>query len=207
MIKATDLILVLAATALCAGTGIVTGTGAGVNARRLLDDSNGQGNGEGNGDDATCITTSTPKDFVRLWGIELGSDAAYNATELKGLPCDDSWESYNATSAPYLEHNVWASAPAVLKEVMSSLKLSTGDPDSEVFRCGKEGVKWYTVNDFRGCALKDGKTFEYRGKSYTNTDDTHVDSLAATISYVCNGQARRRDVGVTYTAVAETKCI
>lgn len=178
--------IVLAAAALCAGT----------DARRLTDAS----------DDASCVTVSTPKDFIRLWGIELGGDAATDVDALGGLPCDDSWETYDADSAPYLKKDVWASAPATLKEVMASLKLSSGDPDAEVFRCGKEGVRWYTVNDFKGCALRDGETFDYRGKAYKNTGKTHVDSLAATLSYVCNGQARRRDIGVTYTAVVETKC-
>ena len=109
-------------------------------------------------------------------------------------------------SAPYLESDVWASAPATLKEVMSNLELMTGDPNSDVFRCGKEGVRWYTVNDFKGCALKNGETFKYRGKAYTNTDTTHVDSLAMTLSYVCNQQSRRRDIGVTATAIMKTKC-
>ena len=94
----------------------------------------------------------------------------------------------------------------LLKEVMSSLELMTGDPNSEVFRCGQEGVRWCTVNDFKGCALKNGETFKYRGKAYTNTDTTHVDSLAMTLSYVCNQQARRRDIGVTATAIMQTKC-
>ncbi len=64
----------------------------------------------------------------------------------------------------------------------------------------------YTVNDFKGCALKNGETFKYRGKAYTNTDTTHVDSLAMTLSYVCNQQSRRRDIGVTATAIMKTKC-
>jgi hypothetical protein len=184
MTKSSAVVAVLAA-ALCAGA----------DARRLMDD----------GGDTTCVTTSTPKDFVRLWGIELGGDAATDVDALS-LPCDDAWETYDADSAPYLKNDVWASMPATLKEVMSSLKLMTGDPNSEVFRCGNEGVRWYTVNDFKGCALKDGETFDYRGKAYTNTDKTHVDSLAVTLSYVCNGQARRRDIGVTATAIMETKC-
>ena len=169
---------------------------AGADARRLMDA----------GDDTTCVTTATPKDFVRVWGIELGGDAATDVEALMGLPCDDAWETYDADSAPYLESDVWASAPATLKEVMSNLELMTGDPNSDVFRCGKEGVRWYTVIDFKGCALKNGETFKYRGKAYTNTDTTHVDSLAMTLSYVCNQQSRRRDIGVTATAIMKTKC-
>lgn len=193
MIKATT--FALAAIALCAST----------DARRLMDDSNDNSN-DTNNDNESCVTTTTPKDFVRLWGIEIGNDAATDIDQLGGLPCDDAWESYDAESAPYLKKDVWASTPATLKEVMSSLKMMTGDTNAEVFRCGKEGVKWYTVNDFKGCALRDGETFNYRGKAYRNKDNAHVDSLAATISYVCNGQARRRDIGVSYTAVVETKC-
>ena len=165
---------------------------AGANARRLNAD-----------DGSTCINTSTPKDFIRMWGLELGET---DVNALQGLPCDDQWESYDSESAPYLEHAVQASMPSVLKEVMSSLKLMTGDPNSEVYRCGPKGVKWFTVNEWKGCTLKDGETFTYRSKNYKNTDASHVDSLAATVSYVCNGEARRRDIGVSYTAIAEEKC-
>ena len=166
---------------------------AGANARRLNAD-----------DGSTCINTSTPKDFIRMWGLELGET---DVNALQGLPCDDQWESYDSESAPYLQHAVQASMPSVLKEVMSELKYMTGDADSEVFRCGAEGVKWFTVNEWKGCALKDGEKFSYKGKTYSNTPKSHVDSLSATVSYVCNGQARRRDVGVTYTAIVEDKCV
>ena len=169
---------------------------AGANARRLNAD-----------DGSTCITTSTPKDFVRLWNLELGGDAATDINQVSGLPCDDKWESYDSESAPYLQSDVQASMPSVLKEVMSELKYMTGDSDSEVFRCGAEGVKWFTVNEWKGCALKNGEKFSYKGKTYSNTPKSHVDSLSATVSYVCNGQARRRDVGVTYTAIVEDKCV
>jgi hypothetical protein len=181
MTKATAI-----AVALCA---------AGVNARHLNAD-----------DGSTCIATSRPKDFIRVWGLELGGDAATDVNALDGLPCDDNWDSFDKDNAPYLEHAVQASMPSVLKEVMAELKLMTGDPNSEVFRCGAEGVKWFTVNDWKGCALKDNQTFQYRGKSYKNTAKSHVDSLAATVSYVCNGQARRRDIGVTYSAIVEDTC-
>ena len=178
------------AVALCA---------AGADARRLNQDDSAD-------DGSTCITTSPPKDFVRLWNLELGGDAATDINQVSGLPCDDKWESYDSESAPYLQSDVQASMPSVLKEVMSSLKLMTGDPNSEVYRCGPKGVKWFTVNEWKGCTLKDGETFTYRSKNYKNTDASHVDSLAATVSYVCNGEARRRDIGVSYTAIAEEKC-
>ena len=67
---------------------------------------------------------------------------------------------------------MWASMPAALKEVMSSLELMTGDPNCEVLRCGKERVRWYTVTDFKGCARKDGETFNYRGKASPAADGT-----------------------------------
>lgn len=117
--------------------------------RRLLQDDNG----------STCIQTSTPKDFIRIWGLELGGDAATNVEDLDGLPCDGQWEDFSKDSAPYLQHAVYSSMPATLKEVMAELKVMTGDPKSSVFRCGPKGVKWYTVNDFRGCTLRDGETF------------------------------------------------
>ena len=176
------------AVALCAAT---------PDARRLLQDDDG----------STCIQTSTPKDFIRIWGLELGGDAATNVEDLDGLPCDGQWEDFSKDSAPYLQHAVYSSMPATLKEVMAELKVMTGDPNSSVFRCGPKGVKWYTVNDFRGCTLRDGETFNYKGKNYANTDGSHIESLAATVSYVCNGEARRRDIGVTYSAILEDKCV
>ena len=179
---------VAVAVALCAAT---------PDARRLLQDDDG----------STCIQTSTPKDFIRIWGLELGGDAATNVEDLDGLPCDGQWEDFSKDSAPYLQHAVYSSMPATLKEVMAELKVMTGDPKSSVFRCGPKGVKWYTVNDFRGCTLRDGETFKYKGNNYTNTDGSHIESLAATVSYVCNGEARRRDIGVTYSAIFEDKCV
>jgi len=36
---------------------------------------------------------------------------------------------------------------------------------------------------------------------------TWVHSIKATVSYVCNNQARRRDIGVSYTAVVRSECL
>jgi hypothetical protein len=158
-------------------------------------------------DDASggvCLTTTVPQDggFVRFWDVELGQT---DLSKVSGLPCDGDWETFQK-NAQYLKGNMWASAGTVLaKDLMADLALMTGDPDSEVFYC-PDGVKWFALRDFAGCALKDGKKWTYRGKTYENEGSSSLQSVKMTLSYVCNKQARRRDVGISYTTVVETSC-
>ena len=74
-----------------------------------------------------------------------------------------------------------------------------------MYYCDK-GIKWYTVNNFKGCALKDGKTYDYRGKKYKASGKNGVMEVGMTISYVCNQNARVRSAAVSYTAATKTDC-
>jgi hypothetical protein len=155
-------------------------------------------------DQASCVTEQMPTDYVRLWGLELGEK---NVDKVGGLQCDGDWDDFES-NAQYLKSSMWASSAGLLaEEVMPSLEIMGENGGADVYYC-PDGVKWYTLNDFQGCSLKDGKSWDYRGKTYKNAKDgsTYVQSVRATLSYVCNKQARIRNVGVSYTAVIEPQC-
>jgi len=126
---------------------------------------------------------------------------------LQGLPCDGDWDDFQTNARQY-KSDMWNQAADALTEaVQPSLAVVDANSPDNAYLC-EDGIKWYTVNSFKGCTLKDGKTFDYRGKTYKNDENGNegVMSVAMTVSYVCNKQARVRDMGFSYTTVTKTDC-
>lgn len=155
-------------------------------------------------DDWSCVTEARAANIIRLWDEELGETKLSN---VGGLQCDDADFQSFGTNDRTLRSDMWNQAADVLtEELMPTLALQKdANEDADVYYCDN-GIKWYTLNSFKGCSLKDGKTFEYRGKTYKAQGDEGVMSVAMTLSYVCNQQARVRNVGISYTTTTKTAC-
>jgi len=152
--------------------------------------------------DWSCVTEARASDFIRQWDEELGE------TKLSNIPdrCDDpDFESFENNARQY-QSDIWNQAADFLTEVfMPTLNVQGTNNDADVYYCDN-GIKWYTVNDFKGCTLKDGKTYDYRGKKYKASGNDGVMEVGMTISYVCNQNARVRNVAVSYTTATKTDC-
>lgn len=152
--------------------------------------------------DWSCVTEARATDFIRQWDEELGE------TDLSKIPdrCDDpDFESFEDNARQY-QSDIWNQAADFLTEVyMPTLQVQGKNGDADMYYCDK-GIKWYTVNNFKGCALKDGKTYDYRGKKYKASGKNGVMEVGMTISYVCNQNARVRSAAVSYTAATKTDC-
>lgn len=155
----------------------------------------------GQDDNKYCVTEARATDIIRLWDEELGGTKISSVV----LPtCDDKGWSPIERNQQNLRSDMWNQAADVLtEELMPTLADQFGD--AENYLC-PDGIKWYTLNDFKGCALNDGETFEYRSKKYKAKGNDGVMTVGMTLSYVCNGGARRKDVGLSYTTVTKTDC-
>jgi hypothetical protein len=154
--------------------------------------------------DARCIYQALPEKFVRVWDLDLGQTSL---SKVGGLPCDKDWERISTDDQGSRTGVTNSIGDLLIEEVMDDL-LAMGDNDNASAYYCPDGIRWYSVNTFNGCNLEDGKKFSLKGKTYENNDEdmSWVQSIKATVSYVCNKQARRRDIGVSYTAVVSSEC-
>ena len=164
------------------------------------------GAGAAQAKDARCINTNLPVDWIRIWDLELGET---DLDKVGGLPCDKNWDrTPSDDSVPVDIQNSIGELLIAKDGVMDTLEVMGTNGDADVYYC-EDGLRWFSVDQYGGCTLKDGKRFKYKGKTYKNTspnskgDYKYVDSVKATVSYVCNGQARIRRIGVSYSAVVK----
>ena len=151
----------------------------------------------------SCVTEARATDFIRQWDEDLGETKLSNIADR----CEDEpdFEPFEDNARQY-QSDMWNQAADFLTEVfMPTLNVQGTNGGADVYYCDK-GIKWYTVNAFKGCTLKDGKTYSYGGKKYKASGNKGVMEVGMTISYVCNEQARVRDVAVSYTTATKTAC-
>lgn len=151
----------------------------------------------------SCVTEARATDFIRTWDEQLGG------TKLSSLAdrCQDASFDKFETNARQYQSDIWNQAADYLTEVfMPTLNIQKdADEDADAYYCDK-GIKWYTVNGFKGCTLQNGKTYDYRGTTYKAQGNSGVMEVDMTISYVCNQNARVRNVAVSYTTATKTAC-
>ena len=150
------------------------------------------------------ITQALPTKFIRVWDLELGEGVL---SKVGGLPCDNrDWVRIRRNDKPSRTGVTNSVGMVLIDQVMDDLKAMGDNDNASAYYC-PDGIKWYSLNQFKGCNLKDDSVFTLRGKTYKNDDKdmTWVQSIKATVSYVCNNQARRRDIGVSYTAVVRSE--
>ena len=155
--------------------------------------------------DDRCITQALPTKFIRVWDLELGEGVLSN---VGGLPCDNQdWVRIRRNDKPSRTGVTNSVGMLLMDQVMDDLEAMGDNDNASAYYC-PDGIRWYSLNQFKGCNLKDDSEFELKGKTYKNDDKdmTWVQSIKATVSYVCNNQARRRDIGVSYTAVVRSEC-
>lgn len=153
--------------------------------------------------DARCIYQALPKKFIRVWDLDLGQDSL---SKVSGLPCDDKdWQRISTNDKASRTGVTNSVGDLLIEQVMDDLLVMGDNDNASAYYC-PDGIQWYSVNKFNGCNLKQGSEFSLKGKTYENGDTSWVQSVKATVSYVCKNQARRRDIGVAYTAVVNSKC-
>eukprot|EP00889_Picochlorum_renovo_P006671 jgi/Picre1/33701/NNA_001180.t1 len=115
----------------------------------------------GQDDNKYCVTEARATDIIRLWDEELGETKLSKVI----IPnCDDKGWSQIERNQQNVRSDMWNQAADVLtEEFQPTLAVQVGD--AEDYLC-PDGIRWYTVNDFKGCALDDGQSWEYRGKTY-----------------------------------------
>ena len=163
--------------------------------------------------DCRGITQALPTKFIRVWDLELGEGVL---SKVGGLPCDNrDWVRIRRNDKPSRTGVTNSVGMVLIDQVMDDLKAMGDNDNASAYYC-PDGIKWYSLNQFKGCNLKDDSVFTLRGKTYKNDDKADygvvdnvvllVQSIKATVSYVCNNQARRRDIGVSYTAGVRSAC-
>ena len=155
--------------------------------------------------DARCINIALPEKFIRVWDLELGED---RLSKVGGLPCDKKdWVRISNNDKASRTGVTASIGDLLIDQVMDDLEVMGDNDNASAYYC-PDGIKWYAVNKFNGCNLRDGSEFSLGGKTYPNDEEgmSWVQSIKATVSYVCNKQARQRDIGVSYTAVVKSEC-
>jgi len=152
--------------------------------------------------DARCIHQVIPTDFVRIWDLDLGQT---DIKEVSGLPCDgEKWSAFDSD-------NGWVHSESsgitntvgnlLIQQVMDDLQAMGDNDNASSYYC-PDGIQYFWVHpDYEGCDAKEGTKLTVRNKTYQNTDTTWLQSVKAIVSYGCTHQARRKDIGVSYTAV------
>lgn len=155
--------------------------------------------------DDRCINSALPTKFIRVWELDLGQQAL----SVTATPCNTrDWVRIPRDDKPSRTGVTNSVGMLLIDQVMDDLEAMGDNDNASAYYC-PDGIKWYSLNQFKGCNLKDDSVFTLRGKTYKNDDKdmTWVQSIKATVSYVCNNQARRRDIGVSYTAVVRSECL
>ena len=89
----------------------------------------------------------------------------------------------------------------LIQQVMDDLQAMGDNDNASAYYC-PDGIQYFWVHpDYEGCDAKEGTKLTVRNKTYQNTDTTWLQSVKAIVSYGCTHQARRKDIGVSYTAV------
>jgi hypothetical protein len=153
--------------------------------------------------DARCIHQVIPTDFVRIWDLDLGQT---DIKKVSGLPCDGgkTWSAFDSD-------NGWVHSESsgitntvgnlLIQQVMDDLQAMGDNDNASAYYC-PDGIQYFWVHpDYEGCDAKEGTKLTVRNKTYQNTDTTWLQSVKAIVSYGCTHQARRKDIGVSYTAV------
>ena len=152
--------------------------------------------------DARCIHQVIPTDFVRIWDLDLGQT---DIKEVSGLPCDgEKWSAFDSD-------NGWVHSESsgitntvgnlLIQQVMDDLQAMGDNDNASSYYC-PDGIQYFWVHpDYEGCDAKEGTKLTVRNKTYQNTDTTWLQSVKAIVSYGCTHQARRKDIGISYTAV------
>ena len=143
----------------------------------------------------SCVTEARATDFIRQWREATLAERCEN----------EDFEPFEDNARQY-KSDMWNQAADFLTEMyMPTLKAQGTYGGADEYYCDK-GIKWYTVNTFKGCTLKDGKTYTHREKKYKASGNKGVMEVGMNVSYVCNEQARVRDIAVSYTTVTKTAC-
>lgn len=147
--------------------------------------------------DARCIHQALPEQWIRVWDLELGETSL---SKVGGLPCDKGWYSISKNDKGSRTGVTNSVGNLLIEQIMDDLQSMGSNGNADAYYC-PDGIQWYSVNSFDGCNAKDGTKLTLKGKTYQNDDTSWVQSIRATVSYVCTHQARRRDIGVSYSAV------
>ena len=149
-------------------------------------------------EDARCIHQELPIEFVRIWDLELGQTSL---SKVGGLPSDDkNWFKIGLNDQSTRTGVTNSVGDLLITDLFDSLEAMGENSGADAYLC-PDGIQWYSVNAFDGCEAKQGTSLTLKDKTYANTETSWLQSIRATVSYVCTHEARRKDIGVSYTAV------